>query len=113
MTITVCLPQQSYDITVERGLLGRAASLVNLDRRVLIVTDSGVPSEYAKAVAESARDAMIVTVPEGEGSKSIETFGELLSKMVEFGMTRTDCAVAVGGGVVGDLTGFLAASFAI
>ena len=111
MTITVSLPQQSYDITVERGLLGRAASLINLNRRVLIVTDDGVPKEYAEAVSSSCREARILTLPQGEGTKSIEGYARLLSEMLDFSMTRTDCVVAVGGGVVGDLAGFAAASF--
>ena len=52
-----------------------------------------------------------MTVPEGEGSKSPEVYVKLLGEMVDFGLTRSDCAIAVGGGVVGDLTGFLAASY--
>ncbi len=105
------LGERSYTITVGRGLIAHADEYFNLNRKVFIVTDSGVPCEYAKAVAAVCRKAKIVTVPEGEGSKSIETYGELLSAMTDFGMTRTDCAVAVGGGVVGDLTGFVCASY--
>jgi len=105
------LADRSYPITVGRGLLSSCNEYFNLKRRVFIVTDSGVPEEYAKAVAALAERATVVTVPEGEDSKSLATFSSLLSKMLEFGMTRTDCAVAVGGGVVGDLTGFLAASY--
>lgn len=105
------LGERSYGITVGRGLLCKADEYFNLKRKVFIVTDSGVPSEYAKAVAKLSLDAKIVTVAEGEGSKSLTTYGELLSAMVDFKMTRTDCVVAVGGGVVGDLCGFLAASY--
>ena len=105
------LGERGYDISVGRGLLGRAGEIFNLSRKVFIVTDSGVPAEYARTVAGCASDAMIVTVDEGEGSKSLEVLGNLLGRMIEFGMTRTDCAVAVGGGVVGDLTGFLAATY--
>lgn len=102
---------RGYDITVGRGLLSHAGEYFNLDRRVFIVTDSGVPAEYASAIAECAREAKIVTVPMGEGSKSPEVFSYLLGEMLSFGLTRTDCAVAVGGGVVGDLTGFCAATY--
>lgn len=110
-TVKINLGERSYDITVGRGLLSSADKYFNLKRRVFIVTDSGVPKEYAQAIAGCAEESLTVTVPEGEGSKSIETYGELLKKMIDFGLTRTDCAVAVGGGVVGDLTGFLAASY--
>lgn len=105
------LSERSYDIVIGRGLLAECRKYFNLQRKVFIVTDSGVPREYAEAVAAASLDAVIVTVPMGEGSKSPETYTSLLEKMIEFGMTRTDCAVAVGGGVVGDLTGFVSASY--
>ena len=105
------LGERGYDIQIGHGLLGCANEFWNLKRKVFIVTDTGVPSEYAKTLASLADEAKIVTVPEGEGSKSLETFSRLTREMISFGLTRTDCAVAVGGGVVGDLTGFLAASY--
>ena len=110
-TLQMNLGERSYPITVGRGLLSSCNEYFNLKRRVFIVTDEGVPQEYAKAVAALADKSVIVTVPMGEGSKSLATFSQLLSKMLEFGMTRSDCAVAVGGGVIGDLTGFLASSY--
>ncbi len=105
------LSENGYDINIGHGLLSRAGELFDLQRKVAIITDSGVPSEYARGVAECAREAIIITVPMGEGSKSLDTFGEVMSRLVEFGMTRSDCLVAVGGGVVGDLTGYAAASY--
>lgn len=110
-TLHMNLGARGYDIHIGRGLLSQAGEIWNLDRRVFIVTDSGVPKEYSERIAACAKMAKIVTVPEGEGSKSAEIYANLLSEMVSFGMTRTDCAIAVGGGVVGDLTGFLAATY--
>ncbi len=110
-TITVDLAERGYDISIGYGLIDRAGELFNLDRKALIVTDSGVPSEYAERVKALCREAEIVTIPQGEGSKSPECFRFLLEKMVELGMTRSDCVVAVGGGVVGDLSGFAAAAY--
>ena len=110
-TLHLDLGERGYDINVGRGLLERAGEFFSLDRKVFIITDSGVPEIYAKTISKCAKESKIVTVPEGEGSKSPETFAMLCQEMLDFGMTRTDCAVAVGGGVVGDLTGFVAASF--
>ena len=110
-TLRMNLGEHSYDISVGRGLLACADKYFNLSRRVFIVTDEGVPSEYSEKIAACAKIAKIVTVPAGEATKSIEVYSRLLSDMAEFGMTRTDCAVAVGGGVIGDLTGFVAASY--
>jgi 3-dehydroquinate synthase len=109
--IRLCSDGGSYNITVLRGGIYRAGEFFNLNRRVLIVTDSGVPQEYAESVRSQCREAKIVTVKEGEESKSIEVFGSLLSEMLDFGMTRSDCVMAVGGGVVGDLSGFAASSY--
>lgn len=110
-TLRLDLGERGYDITVGAGVLARAAELMNLDRRVFIVTDSGVPKEYAELVKEQAKEAMIFTVPEGEGSKSLSTLEGVLEAMLDFELSRGDCAIAVGGGVVGDLTGFAAATY--
>ena len=111
MTIRMNLGSDSYDIIVERGILKSAKEYLDLDRRVLVVTDSGVPAEYADAVAAQCKEGTVYTVEQGEGSKSLETFGQLLQVMLDLGFSRRDCVVAVGGGVVGDLSGFAAASY--
>lgn len=100
-----------YDIVVERGIIKEAAQHLNLNRRVLVVTDSGVPESYAKTVASQCKEPVICTVQSGEGSKSLETFGKLLQKMLDNNFSRKDCVVAVGGGVVGDLAGFAASAY--
>lgn len=111
MNIHMDLKENSYDILVERGILNRAGEILNLKRRVLVVTDSGVPEIYARTVAEQCKESIICTVESGEGSKSLETFGTLLVKMLDNNFSRKDCVVAVGGGVVGDLSGYAAASY--
>ena len=111
MNIHMDLKENSYDILVERGILNRAGEILNLKRRVLVVTDSGVPEIYARTVAEQCKESIICTVKPGEGSKSLETFGTLLQKMLDNNFSRKDCVVAVGGGVVGDLSGYAAASY--
>lgn len=100
-----------YNIILERGSLNNLNQYLKLDRKVLIVTDSGVPDEYSKIVSNQCKEPHIITIPQGEPSKCFDNFKYLLSKMVELGFTRTDCVVAVGGGVVGDLAGFVAASY--
>lgn len=111
MIIPVKLPLGGYDITVERGVLKKAGDILNLERRVLIITDSGVPKEYSETVAAMCKTPFIETVPMGEESKSLPVFEMLCKKLLEHGFTRSDCVVAVGGGVVGDLAGFVAASY--
>ena len=105
------LAQNSYDILLERGLLSKAAQHLNLNRRVLVVTDTGVPETYAKTLAAQCKKGVIYTVKMGEASKSLDTFGQLLQTMLDHDFSRKDCVVAVGGGVVGDLSGFAASAY--
>ncbi|MBR7098736.1 MAG: 3-dehydroquinate synthase [Clostridia bacterium] len=111
MVLHLDLKDNGYDIRVERGLLSHVGSYLNLARRVLIVTDEGVPAEYAAKVAEQCKAPIIETVPQGEGSKSFAVLERLCDRMLQTGFTRSDCVVAVGGGVVGDLAGFAAACY--
>lgn len=111
MILHMELAERGYDILLERGALSRAASYLDLDRRVLILTDEGVPAIYAETVAKACRSAVTVRVKQGEGSKSIPVFEQICRTLLDEGFTRSDCVVAVGGGVVGDLAGFVAASY--
>ena len=105
------LGAHSYPIYIGRGLLDRASEFFNLDRKVFIVTDDGVPNKYASTVKNLCKNATVMTVKAGESSKSFSTLEELLYAMSDFGMSRGDCVVAVGGGVVGDLAGFAASIY--
>lgn len=100
-----------YDIIIEKGALKNADRYLNLNRRVLIVTDSGVPIEYAKTVAALCKNPTIVTFEQGEQSKNIDTFTYILQALAKGGFTRADCVVAVGGGVCGDMAGFCASCY--
>lgn len=110
-TLRLELGKDSYDIVVERGALDKCADLMDLDRKVLVVTDSGVPEKYAQKAASAAREGYVFTIPQGEASKNMDTFTVILKELLDKGFTRKDCVVAVGGGVVGDLSGFAAACY--
>lgn len=109
--LTMNLGPRSYDIILKRGALENLYQFARLDRRVAIVTDNGVPEAYARRVADQCRDARIITVPQGEASKSLKILETVLRQMLDFGMGRGDLVVAVGGGVVGDLAGFAASIY--
>lgn len=109
--IHLSLESCEYDIVIERGCITSAAKLLDLDRKVLVVTDDGVPEEYSKTVANMCGDAYITVLPAGESTKSFDQYIRLCEQMLANGFTRTDCVVAVGGGVVGDLAGFAAATY--
>lgn len=110
-TLTVELSDRSYDVTVGNGLLANADKYMDLARRVAIITDSGVPKEYALVIAALCKESKIITFMAGEESKNIDTYSYICSQLLEFGIGRSDAIVAVGGGVCGDIAGFAAATY--
>ena len=102
---------ESYDIVLEKGALSKIKDYIFTNRKVLIVTDDGVPLEYAETVSKNCEVPVITVIPQGENSKNLDTYKNLIQKMAENGFTRNDCVIAVGGGVVGDLAGFVAATY--
>ena len=112
MKLTMQLKSRSYDIILKAGCLANLHQFTNVaNRKVFVLTDSGVPAEYAQTVAAQCPDSTVYTIPQGEGSKCLKVYGQVLQAMLAFGMDRKDLLVSVGGGVVGDLGGFCAASY--
>lgn len=111
MNIGVSLGENSYDIILERGVLKRAEELLELGRKTLIVTDSGVPKECAEHICKACKDYSLVCIEQGEESKNFDNLKMLCEVMLKEQFTRKDCVVAVGGGVVGDLAGFAASCY--
>lgn len=111
MVLTMELGDKGYDIVVERGALRELARYMDTGRRALIVTDDGVPAALAGVVSAQFPRGTVVTVGMGEGAKSFPVFQMLCEKLLELHFTKSDVVVALGGGVIGDLAGFAAASF--
>ena len=117
-TLTVDLPGRGYDIRIGAGLLARAGELCRgalpNASRLFVVTDSHVGPLYLGRVLPALKAAGFETavseIPAGEHSKSPAMLARLWEEMMAFGLTRTDAVAALGGGVVGDLAGFAAAT---
>lgn len=105
--VTVHLRERSYPIYSGAGALSR----ITVPGRALIVTDDGVPAEYAETVSRALNGAEILTLPQGEAHKDLTQWQTVLTALTEMGLTRADCAVAVGGGTVSDVVGFAAATY--
>jgi 3-dehydroquinate synthase len=116
--VRVDLGERSYGIHIGRGILGsvgeRLAAL-GLGARVCVVSTPPVFELFGRQVtgslSEAGFDVTVEEVPDGEESKSIRTAEHLYDRSLETGLDRTSTFVALGGGVVGDLTGFVAATF--
>ena len=116
--LTVPLPQGSYQVHIGVGLLPRAGAQIaalGLGPRAAVVTDQGVPPGHVEILLAGLREAGLhaacLAVPSGEGAKSLEQVARLYDGFVAARLDRGSVVVALGGGVVGDLAGYAAATF--
>jgi 3-dehydroquinate synthase len=116
--VKVPLGNRSYDIRIGTGLLARLGSecaRLGLHPRCAIISDTNVAPRYAKAAQLSLRRARfhstVLTVPAGETAKSLKTVQACYDELAAQRLERKSFIVALGGGVVGDLAGFVAATY--
>lgn len=116
--VTINLSNHPYDIIIDKGCLstsGQWASTLWQAQKVAIITDSQVGELYSERVKKSFEDTgfevAVFEFLEGEAQKNLTTVTEAYAFLVAFGLTRSDGIVALGGGVVGDLAGFVASTY--
>ncbi|MCF8056113.1 MAG: 3-dehydroquinate synthase [Desulfocapsa sp.] len=116
--LNVGLGERSYPIFIEDGIMVNiGADLAERDiaSRYAVISDDYVAKLYGSTLMSSLKQAGIhaelLTFPRGEASKNLQVFSELSSKLAQMGIDRKSGLIALGGGVTGDLTGFLAASY--
>ncbi len=116
--VSVALGDRSYAIKIGPGLLanlGKECSSAGLRGRCAIISDRRVAPLYARAAVKSLREAgfdpLLVTVPAGETAKSLKTVQLCYDRLAAYRLERKSFIVALGGGVVGDLAGFVAATY--
>lgn len=117
MKLKVDIKEHEYDIVIGKDILKNCANYIKNARKapskILVVTDENVEKLYADTVCNSLKEiaeVKLVVLPAGETTKSLGYLSDLYDEAFSFGMTRTDLAVALGGGVIGDLTGFFAST---
>ncbi|HFQ92552.1 MAG TPA: 3-dehydroquinate synthase [Anaerolineae bacterium] len=106
--LTVTHPVGQYNVYVGEGLLGRLRELAGVDGRIALITDSNVGPLYAQAIPDAA---CVITMPAGEQNKTLATVNGMYEQLLAAGMDRGGVVVALGGGVVGDVAGFVAATY--
>lgn len=115
--IAVAAPSGAYPVKIGRGLLESAAQEIRQvcpGEKMALVTDETVAPLYAASLQKQLEAlgyrVFLITVPPGEGSKSLSALEKLYDALARAGFTRSDAVSALGGGVVGDLAGFAAAT---
>lgn len=108
----------SYEITVDYGIMDEVVDDLcerKFGHTPVIICDENTRELFGLTLVEKLAlkdiDPLLLTIPAGENSKSLDVFGSLLEAMLEAGITRQDVVVALGGGVVGDLSGYVAGSY--
>ena len=112
MYVNIPSSKIEYEIYVADGALECASKKFSLTgRKTLVVTDSGVPFEYCQKILQQCEKGTAIVLPQGESTKCNIQYFDLIRKMQEENFDRQDCIIAVGGGVVSDLCGFVASTF--
>lgn len=117
MKMKVNLQKDSYPIYIEKGLLNHITSYIQEiydGSKIMIISDDNVYSYYGEFVTQQLQQEYLVShviVPHGEQSKRFDILKDIYSELLSFQLTRTDMIIALGGGVIGDLAGFVASTF--
>lgn len=117
VTVTAPVQENRYDIHIGHGLLSACADLFSpyRGRKAAVVADSNTAPLYAKALMAQLEAAGLtpglITVPAGEPTKCVEQLLSLYDAFLDMRLTRADVVIALGGGVVGDLTGYAACTY--
>jgi 3-dehydroquinate synthase len=113
--LEVDLGERSYPIVVGSGVLREASTFAShlTGRRVCVVTNATVAPLYLAALADALfdRDVDACIVPDGEQFKTLETYARVLDHLIEHRHDRSTTVIALGGGVIGDIAGFVAATY--
>lgn len=111
MELAIRLAEHTSNIFIERDARLHLKDYLDLDCKVMIVTDRGVPEQYHQEVLKQCSQGYLYVAEQGEGTKSLPVYEDILSKLLELNFSRKDLVLALGGGVIGDLSGFVAGTF--
>lgn len=111
MILNVNQENKAYNIYIEYGCIQDIKSKIDINRKILLVTDDGVPFAYLKSVLSQLPFGFYEVIKQGEQNKNLSNYTLLMKRLVKEGFTRNDAIIAIGGGMVGDLAGFVASTY--
>ena len=117
-TISVPLQKRSYPIWIENGLINKLPELLkplNQDQKWVLFSQEEIFNHYGKTLINSLKNAGFsvesIIYSDGEEAKSLTALEDMYTQLIELGCDRSSTLLALGGGVVGDVTGYIAATF--
>ena len=110
-SLEIFLDDSCYEIILEKGAIDNITKYLDLDRKVLIISDDLIPQKYIDTVKNQINDYHIFIIPHGDNNKSLENYSKIMSYLIENNFSRNDAIIALGGGVVGDLAGFVSSTY--
>lgn len=111
MELAINLAEHTSRIYIEREARLHLADYLNLNCKVMIITDKGVPEQYHREILEQCENGYLYVAEQGEGTKSLAVYERIVERLLELDFSRKDLIIALGGGVIGDLSGFVAGTF--
>ena len=110
-SIKINIPNNAYTITVGKNLLKDVDKYFNLKRKILIVTDDNIPVEYIKTVKSKIKDCYLLVIEHGEKNKNFTNYQKILQTLIKHNFNRSDAIIAIGGGVIGDMSAFASSTY--
>ncbi|MBR3693107.1 MAG: 3-dehydroquinate synthase [Erysipelotrichales bacterium] len=111
MQLHIQTSTHTYPIYLQKGILSSLSSHVDLERKIIIITDTNIPTQYIQTVQQQCTYSYVYTCQSGEEAKSFAVYEDILRVMLDQHFSRKDAVIALGGGVIGDLAGFVAATY--
>ena len=111
MELAINLAEHTSRIYIEREARLHLADYLNLNCKVMIITDKGVPEQYHREILEQCENGYLYVAEQGEGTKSLAVYERIVERLLKLDFSRKDLIIALGGGVIGDLSGFAAGTF--
>jgi len=109
--INIPIKDNEYNVYISNNLLSHLEDYIDVSRETVIITDTNIPPVYLEKIKPKFNDLVIKFIPQGEHSKSMEIAYLLINELLDMNVSRSSQFIALGGGVVGDLTGFISSIY--
>ena len=109
--ICVKTKNKNYDVIIGKDILKNVNKYFNCNRNVIIITDKNIPNDYIEIVKNKCKNPYVYKINQGEDSKNFLNVKKILKFLLKNSFSRTDAIIAIGGGVVGDLSAFIASIY--